>query len=127
MMRSAAREMVCRPEEQKRLTVIPGHGIRQTGCLCGDASDLHPLFAFGEGASEDDIFDFCGFQTRRTVERCSDDKSAQMFGAVIAQRATWGFANGVRTADTITASWGIRVSLLSATHLRQMFRVYEMS
>ena len=57
MTRCAAIAMVCRPEEQKRLTVTPRHGDRQVGHQRDLARDVGAGGAFGVGAAHEHVFD----------------------------------------------------------------------
>ena len=62
--RWAASAMVCRPEEQKRFTVIPGTLMGQAGADRDLAGDVPAGRAFGLGAADDHVLDFARLDLR---------------------------------------------------------------
>ena len=65
MTRCAAIAIVCRPDEQKRLTVMPGHGDRAAGAHRDLARDVAAGRALRIGAAHDHVFDLAGIELRR--------------------------------------------------------------
>ena len=86
--------MDCRPEEQKRLMVTPGHDIGKAGAKGGDARHVHAGFGFGHGAAEDHVLDFVLGDGGILVEKRLDDGGGHVVRTGVAERAFVGFADG---------------------------------
>src|SRR6266852_4551078 len=78
-MRSAARAMACRPEEQKRLMVMAEHSTGRPAR--SEARDVHPLLAFGHGAAEDDVVDLPGVEAGDAGDGRADGAGGEIVGA----------------------------------------------
>jgi len=59
------------------------HG--EAGTESGDARDVHSLFAFGHGATEDHVINLLGVEPRDAGERFLDGESGKIVGARGAQ------------------------------------------
>ena len=57
MMRSAAKAIACRPDEQKRLIVTADALDGNAGAQARDARDVQPLFGLRHRAAEDHVVD----------------------------------------------------------------------
>ena len=79
--------MACKPDEQKRLTVVPGHGDRQPGADGGDAGHVHALRAVGLAAAEDHVFDLGRVELRHLAEHVRDAVGGQVVGPGQVERA----------------------------------------
>jgi hypothetical protein len=66
---------------------------RQSGALAGDASDVHPSFALGHGAAEDDVFDVFGIKPRHAANRLLHGDGGKIIRPRGAQRAFKRFSN----------------------------------
>ena len=63
--RCAAMEMVCRPDEQKRLTVVPPAVTGSPARIADRRAILWPGGAFRQAAAHDDVFDLVGLDPAR--------------------------------------------------------------
>jgi hypothetical protein len=97
---AAASATVCRPEEQKRLTVRR-NAHRQAG-FAGDAGDVQPLFA-RHGAAQDHVVDRLA-QATDSLHSPRITVAASSSGRTVARAPRFAFPTAVRTAATMTAS-----------------------
>ena len=54
--------MACRPDEQKRLTVVPATEVGKPAAQKGDCRHVVPLLAFGVSATDNHILNLGWFQ-----------------------------------------------------------------
>ncbi len=72
--------MACRPDEQKRFTVMRGRRNRKAGVQRGHARDVVTLHAMRLAATENDVFDFFGVELRGLAQNVPDAMGGQVFG-----------------------------------------------
>ena len=60
--------MACRPEEQKRLTVVPATDVGSPARKRRDARHVRPLLAFGISAADDHVLDLGRADLRHPLE-----------------------------------------------------------
>src|SRR5690606_14034391 len=111
MIFSAAMAIVCRPEEQNRLTVIPGTSvgrpartamIRAMFSPCSPSGMAHPMIT-----SSTSLGSTWGTRRISSLTTAAPSSSGRVFFSV----PLWAFPTAVRTPATITAS---RITLLSS-------------
>src|SRR4026207_639705 len=86
MMRCAASAMVCSPEEQKRLPVIPRTAPRAAGADGDLARVVPPGGALRVGAADDHVLDLVGVELR-ALERGVHHVSAHLGAVGVVERA----------------------------------------
>ena len=67
-MRSAAIETALRPDEQKRLIVMPATLFGKPGQQQADPRDVHPLLGLGHRAADDHVLDALRIDLRHLRE-----------------------------------------------------------
>ena len=104
MMRCAASAMVCRPDEQKRLTVMPGTRDRTAGAQRDLARDVAAGRAFGDGAAHDHVVDLGRRRASRARSRAATTWPPIVAPCVMLNAPRQLLASPVRAVDTMTAS-----------------------
>ena len=93
-MRSTAKAMACRPDAQKRLTVIAEHSNGRPGTKARGARDVQALLGLGHGAAQDDVFDNEPVELRDALQRSVDGEGGEVVGTRGAQRSPRRLADG---------------------------------
>src|SRR5690625_3410517 len=76
--------------EARRAEAVGGHagyGVRQTCELCDDTTDVVALLCFGEGATDDDVFDLVGVEAFHGIDGCAHGQSTEGVWARVAELA----------------------------------------
>ena len=92
MMRCAASAIACKPELQKRFTVMPRNGDRQPGADRRLAGDVAAGGALRQRAAENDVLDL-GRLDARALDRAADDMAAEVGAVGHVEGAAIGFAD----------------------------------
>ena len=109
--RCAAMAIVCRPDEQKRLTVIPDVVTGQPARMRDLPRDVAAGRAFRVGAAHDDVLDLARIEPRaldRVPQRVAAHRGAvgdveRALPALAERRARGGDDDGIRHPVTLTA------------------------
>jgi hypothetical protein len=103
MMRCAAMAMVCRPLEQKRLTVMPGTVTGQPGAQRDLARDVGAGGAFGVGAAHQHVLDLGRVDAGALDGACCTAWPPSVAPWVMLKAPFQLLASGVRAVETMTA------------------------
>ena len=89
----AARAIVCRPDEQKRLTVWPGTACGRPARMRRDARHVQPLLAFGHRAADDHVLDLLWVEAFSSLDGSLDRRRRHIVGPHGGQTAAMGLAD----------------------------------
>ena len=83
MIWCAAIAIACKPEEQKRLTVVPATEPGRPASIAETARDVVPLRAVRLAAAENDVVDLGGIELRRLAQTSLMQCAARSSGRVM--------------------------------------------
>ena len=86
-MRSAAIETAFRPDEQKRLTVMPATVFGNPGEQESDTRDVHALLVFGHRAADDHVLDPRRIELRHLRQHAAQHVREQRIRPRVPERA----------------------------------------